>query len=185
MKKKFGTFFGLSRWGVGAALLALCAFAPVSSRAGLYLLSFTDTSGHNSSGSGTIDVTGTTADSGSFTVTAGSMAGTYTLDATAGSDSHFSWDTTVNVGSDPFLDTSGLLFTSGADEINLYWTFADSTYGLNGYVGGVTYNGATGSATLTPVPEPITYALAAFGLIFVGGSAGRFCLGRRRSATAS
>lgn len=38
---------------------------------------------------------------------------------------------------------------------------------------------------LSAVPEPINYALAVFGLVFVGGSAGRFCLGRRRLATAS
>jgi len=39
--------------------------------------------------------------------------------------------------------------------------------------------------SLTAVPEPITYALGGFGLIFVGGSAGRFYLRRRCSATAS
>ena len=30
MKKNLGTFLGLSSWGVGAALLALCAFTPLS-----------------------------------------------------------------------------------------------------------------------------------------------------------
>jgi hypothetical protein len=40
------------------------------------------------------------------------------------------------------------------------------------------------NVTINAVPEPITYALAAFGLIFVGGTAGRFYLARRRSATA-
>lgn len=40
------------------------------------------------------------------------------------------------------------------------------------------------NVTLTAVPEPITNALAVFGLVFVGGSAGRFCLGRRRSNAA-
>jgi hypothetical protein len=167
-----------SRWGVGAVIIGLCAFAPVSRAGVMYDLIFTDTSGHSSSGYGTIDVTSGQADSGSFTITAGNMAGTYTLLATTGSDSHFSWDTTVNVGSDPFLDTQGLLFTSGADEINLYGMGAGS-YGLGGWVGSVSYN-ATGSATLTVVPEPITCAMAVFGLLFVGGSAGRFYLHRQR-----
>jgi len=35
----------------------------------------------------------------------------------------------------------------------------------------------------TVVPEPVTYALAVAGLVFVGGGVGRFYLGRRRSAT--
>jgi hypothetical protein len=38
---------------------------------------------------------------------------------------------------------------------------------------------------VTAVPEPVNYALAGFGLLFVGGSAGRYYLARRRSATAS
>ncbi len=36
-----------------------------------------------------------------------------------------------------------------------------------------------------PVPEPTNYALAGFGLMFVGVGAGRFYLARRRLATAS
>lgn len=38
---------------------------------------------------------------------------------------------------------------------------------------------------MTVVPEPITYAMAVFGLVFVGGSAGRFYVSRRRLAMAS
>jgi hypothetical protein len=49
-----------------------------------------------------------------------------------------------------------------------------------GYFDNVALNG-----TVAPVPEPINYALAVFGLVFAGGSAGRFYLGRRRSATTS
>jgi hypothetical protein len=40
-------------------------------------------------------------------------------------------------------------------------------------------------SALAVVPEPVTYALAVFGLVFVGGSAGRFYIGRRRLATVS
>jgi hypothetical protein len=38
--------------------------------------------------------------------------------------------------------------------------------------------------SITTVPEPVNYALAGFGLLFVGVGAGRFYLGRRRLATA-
>ena len=34
---------------------------------------------------------------------------------------------------------------------------------------------------ITAVPEPVNYALAGFGILFVGGSIGRFYLARRRS----
>ena len=37
------------------------------------------------------------------------------------------------------------------------------------------------SLTATPVPEPITYALPVFGLIFIGGTAGRLYLRHKRS----
>ena len=36
--------------------------------------------------------------------------------------------------------------------------------------------------TTTPIPEPITYTLVAFGLAFVGVGAGRFYMGRRQHA---
>lgn len=38
------------------------------------------------------------------------------------------------------------------------------------------------AAGITPVPEPTNYALACFGLAFVFGGAGRFCLRRRANA---
>lgn len=34
--------------------------------------------------------------------------------------------------------------------------------------------------TVSPVPEPTTYALTLFGLVFIGGGVGRFCPGRLR-----
>ena len=42
-------------------------------------------------------------------------------------------------------------------------------------------NGLAGWSLTVVVPEPITYGLALFGLVFVGVGAGRYYLGRRRS----
>ena len=91
--------------------------------------------------------------------------------------------------SNPLLDVYGLLFTqqNNDNELNL-WGNADGTYTFGGNIGGwqnFNVNISFGGTTITPVPEPINYALAGFGLIFVGGSTGRFYLNRRRSATAS
>ena len=62
-----------------------------------------------------------------------------------------------------------------------------TTFTLTGTQTGVT--GVNGNIdfynfSITAVPEPVNYALAGFGLIFVGGSAGRFYLARRRVTTA-
>lgn len=96
----------------------------------------------------------------------------------------------------PYLDNYGLLFvrsgpggitgTSGEDELNL-WGNSDGSYTLYGDINGNRYGptDVSGVKTITAVPEPINCALAGFGLIFVGGSAGRYYLGRRRSAAAS
>jgi hypothetical protein len=52
--------------------------------------------------------------------------------------------------------------------------------------GGQNNNGAYfDNLSLTAVPEPINYAMAVFGLVFVCVGAGRFYLGRRRSAAVS
>ncbi len=54
-------------------------------------------------------------------------------------------------------------------------------------VGGATGTGGTlgfDDVQVTAVPEPTNYALAGFGLMFVGVGAGRFYLARRRSASA-
>jgi hypothetical protein len=185
MKKNLWTFFGLPHRGVGAALLALCAFTPVS-RASLYDITFTD--GGANVGSGIINVAGGVATSGSFTVTAGTAIGVWTL-LSPGADSSFTWDNQVNPASNPFVDNNGLVFGLSGNEVNLFYnsggTVGSTDYGFWGNIGGNYNPQVFGTATITAVPEPINYALAAFGLIFVGGSASRFYLGRRRSATAS
>jgi len=63
--------------------------------------------------------------------------------------------------------------------------FVGTLTGVNGGNSGNDSEIGFDNFTVNAVPEPITYALAAFGLIFVGGGAGRFYLGRRRAVTAS
>jgi hypothetical protein len=196
--------FGLPRLDVGVALLSLFSFTSVL-RANLYEITFTDP-GANNVGSGQIDVEGGYAVSGNFDVTAGTAAGAwnlYTVGGTGGTwDSQltsplgaFIYDNAVylNPDSNPqypgssYLDNAGLLFTdANNNELNL-WGDGNGVYSFYADINGVKYDPAvdSGIATITAVPEPINYALAGFGLIFVGGSVGRFYLGRRRSATAS
>ena len=96
--------------------------------------------------------------------------------------SDWSWSYTINGTQNPLgpldsgsiLDLSAITSSSGPD------IFITGNFG-NGNISGVTFS----DFTMTSLPEPINYALAGFGLIFVGGSFGRFFLGRRRFATAS
>ena len=204
MRKNWETVFGLSRLGMGAALLVLFAFTSVS-RADLYEITFTDP-GADNVGSGQIDVVGGYAVSGYFDVTAGAATGAWTLYAAGGTGGTwnslltsplgaFTYDNAVylNPNTNPqypgssYLDNGGLLFTDGNnDELNL-WGNGNGVYSLYADISGVKYNPAvdSGQSTITAVPEPINYALAGFGLIFVGGGISRFYLGRRRSAAAN
>jgi hypothetical protein len=206
MRKNCGAFRGIPRLGVGAVLSALFAFASVS-RASLYIITFDD--GNGNAGSGQIDVESASgnsyAASGSLDVTAGQALGAWTLYIAGGTTPYpgnihsplnaFLYNNAVYpTGQNPqygdggpLLDVYGLLFTqNNGNEINL-WGNADGSYTLGSNIGGqtVTVNISFGGTTITPVPEPINCALTGFGLIFVGGSIGRFFLGRRRSATAS
>ena len=77
---------------------------------------------------------------------------------------------TLNLSSIPTLSNGQQVF------------FVATLSNVNGLNNGNDSEIAFDNFTVNAVPEPITYALAAFGLIFVGGAAGRFYLGRRRSA---
>jgi hypothetical protein len=187
-------------------LAALALGVTTQAGAGLYEINLTDVLGADVvSGYGQLNVFGGYSLSGTFTVTSGpsNALGVWTL--TGGStlppgsllspSKQFQYDNAIYPGSDPFLTTTaGVLFTrSGGDELNIWansannyslWTESGGSYTheFGAYPGGgVDY--LTG--TINAVPEPINYALAGFGLIFVGGSAGRLYLIRRRSAMAS
>jgi hypothetical protein len=69
------------------------------------------------------------------------------------------------------ISSAGITFSlSGAD--------GDNNGNSTAAIGGVPLNGLI----IAPVPEPITYALPLFGLVFIGGTAGRFYLRRRQQA---
>ncbi len=174
--------------------LALCVATPGG--AALYEITFTD--GGANAGSGQINVVGGFATSGSFDVTAGAASGLiwtlYTAGGTATPPAVLlspsraeDYDNAVFPHSNPFLSsTGGLLFTDpNHDELNI-WGNGAGSYGLSAYINGA-YHPYTvyGVATINAIPEPTNYALAAFGLVFVGVGAGRFYLAQRRSATAS
>ncbi len=74
--------------------------------------------------------------------------------------------------------------TSYSDYFSVAGFLTATTISFRGTFGAATTGGAYfDNITLTAVPEPINCAMAVFGLVFVGGSVGRFYLGRRRSAT--
>jgi hypothetical protein len=66
---------------------------------------------------------------------------------------------------------------TGANTITITGTFSGASTGTAGTIGF--------DDIQVVVPEPTSYALAGFGLVFVGVGAGRFCLARRRSAVAA
>jgi hypothetical protein len=98
-------------------LAALAWGVPTKAIASFYNITFTD--GGANVGSGTISVVSGLATSGTFTVTAGTALGLWTLAPGNGTNASFNWDSVVNVGSKPFLTGGGLLFTNGVNEINI------------------------------------------------------------------
>ena len=112
------------------------------------------------------------------TYTSGSAVNTWTLSAngfqqTASITQDGNWDSTS-------VTFSGLNLTGGS---TFNFTDALSSYASgNGFTAGFDNISFDVTYTLTSVPEPTTYALPLFGLLFLGGTAGRRYLGRLRKA---
>ena len=114
------------------------------------------------------------ATSGTLIVTAGSAIGSYPLlsggPATFLSpDGAFLVNDVLYAGSDPVLDSWGLLFGSGSTEINIWGNSPgnDSFWAYNpteSY-----YVASTGPAAVTFSPEPSTIAIAAIGALCLVG----------------
>ena len=157
-------------------LMTLAALViSVTTQAGATLMAISFDDDGNNAGSGTIDVEGGYAVSGSFMVTAGLATGYWTLTggtpSTAGSgtspNGYFNYDNMVFLGSDPYLTTTGgLLFTDGlGDQLNL-WADSPGTYSMWAVNSSGTYyveagsypgfSGATGygTSTITNAPTP-------------------------------
>ena len=108
------------------------------------------------------------------------MAGNYTFTITGATGND------VEIGGHFYGDGTGQTFQHSLSDIAAGGTSAFLIdISSNPDHANVNFDDVNFSATVTPVPEPINYALASFGLIFLGGGAGRFYLARRRSSTAS
>ena len=110
----------------------------------------------------------------------GTILGSLTLNYSTGNYSASFTPLSTSVGGQQTytvtFDTDFLgLSPSGTWGLNL-WDTSTGTSGIeNGLVSWeLQIDGAS------PVPEPVSYALALFGLVFVGSGVGRFYLGRRR-----
>jgi len=98
----------------------------------------------------------------SYNINTGTV-GTYSTPVTENLSS--TWAST------PYNPFSGLTLTSG-QTLDIQVTFS-----AGGNPAGIAFD----DVVITAVPEPINYALACFGLLFVGGSIGRFYLVRGRA----
>ena len=154
--------------------MATALVIAVQARASLYDITFT---GGGSAANGQIDVVGGVAISGFLDITAGGNSGTYALLPGAGNYStppgwQFTYDNAVNPASDPFVNNSGLLFTSGSIAINLFSENAAPGYGLYGYPPQWSPSVDNGTATisLAAVPEPTTMIAGALLLLPFGAS---------------
>jgi hypothetical protein len=118
------------------------------------------------------------ATSGTLTVTAGLDVGIYSIvpggPATTTSPlGAFLYDNLVIPGSDPALDTGGLLFSGGGKEINIWgnspgnYSFYDAiSNGAGGFTYGVQFTGpGTFTATVVPLPPSVALLLGGLGLI--------------------
>jgi len=169
---------------IGLVLVGVALTSAMSANAaGQYNIAFTETDGNGSaSATGWIDVSsGGLATSGSITVS-GPNAGTYSLAPGSWFPSPadaFNADNVVTVApGSQFLDIYGLLFKGtpaggSYTEFNLWGNGdgAPGTYSLWGWTASSGYSPqASGTATLTAVPEPTTMVagVGAIGLVLAG-----------------
>src|ERR1035437_4260804 len=135
--------------------------------------------GGGSSAVGQIDVVGGLAISGYLNVTTGPAQGTYSLytwsgggvsSVRVGGGTDLIVDNVVNVGAIPFFDVYGLAFVNQPEGIDFSLNYGN-VYNLAGFgpVGYAVPN-ATGTATLTAVPDGgMTVALLGSALMSLGG----------------
>ncbi len=171
---------------LAVATLGVAALAG-SAQASNYVFTYTDA---NTSASGTLSATDNgngsyTAIAGLINVTSGGLpVGSFPLwanpnapNAIVSPSGQFSIDNQLFPADGPggYLDVSGLLFTDGTTEINIWGNGQNNPYsGWSAAGGNYTYASNEGSFTLTLVPVP------AASLTGLAGLAGLGVFGRRR-----
>ena len=182
MKTNLGTFFGLPRLGAGAVLMALLAFSVSGAKASLVadwvnggFVSGTAATGVNTTlttQNFPFSLSQGTQGSVNFYLyllsgyTASGLTGAFTF-TTAGSGSITVNGSSYSAGT---YQISPVTLTGGstiADGGSIYWSIP-----INLQTGNITFTDVQIDGTITAVPEPVNFALACFGLIFVGGAAG-------------
>lgn len=164
---------------LGAAL-AVTALAS-SASAVTFLFSFTGDGGLNGA-SGTLDATAN--GDGTFTATSGTITefgpvgtGTGVLIANPSAPAaqtspsgFFIYDDQLLPGQNPLITNSGLLFSVGGQEINIFSNGADTGTGSNYQIYSNTGANQTGNFALSEVavPEPATWGLMLVGFGFAG-----------------
>ncbi|HEX4141131.1 MAG TPA: PEP-CTERM sorting domain-containing protein [Candidatus Methylacidiphilales bacterium] len=125
--------------------------------------------------SGSLDITDGP-NLGDYNLVALTSPGVDTFEAPDGTD--YGYDDVVNVGSTPFLTSSGLMFSNATAGVNIYYDPGASSYAF--FEGSAATNGFYGEITgvLTATPEPSSWALGLIGLAGLGGLG----LIRRRAA---
>lgn len=190
----------LGRWAISSLFAAVFS---LSAHAAVYPFTYSD-SGAIPQGGGTLafehaisgiptTITGielilTFNDSSSLTGDSTGIQGHLILGTGVGSPFvNFYPTATSSSGSQRIYDVT-FSGTSGSPGAGFNGLNPNNTWGLelwDNSSSGIENGLVSWTLNVTAVPEPITYALPVFGLIFLGGTVGRLYLARRHSATVS
>lgn len=166
------------------SILAISMALACQSHAGFYDLTFTQTGGPTpdfpilTNAVGQLEVVNGFAISGFLNVTSGPGAPiSLTLVGDSGNNGYFLWDSVVNVGSNPFLTTTGgLEFVNGNTQFNM-WADGPGVYELWGNIPGDGQTSAygnnykpaaMGTATLTEAVPESSATVAMLGAALMG-----------------
>ena len=150
----------------GAAVISLAFAASVEAKT--YDFSFSNTA---DSGSGTFDVVGSTVDAVTGSVDGSAITG---LSGYAGSDQQLSATT-------PFVDGSGISFSTALDSFNLFSNPGDFLLKASVDPIGFPQNGQAVTLNVSAVPEPGVWVMMLAGVALMGAAL-RF--GRKRGVAA-
>ena len=164
---------------IASVAVAISFLTSAPSEAAEYVFTFTGQS--SISGSGTLVTSDTINGVGGYTIT--SISGIFNNTAISGllnnpnqpnfsSNATFTWDNNL-FPANPFkFNRYGLGFTAGSTQYNIYDAAADGASPPNGFPYGLLTNPSSGQSfgrfSITPVPEPATWAMMIVGFGIVG-----------------